>query len=162
MLTMVLGGLWHGAAWTFVAWGFFHGAILIIHREIARIWRPNPQGKDGQFTFFQWSWRVVAMFHATCISWLFFRANSIDQAWTFLIKMVTDHGITPDVMKYAYFTLFFTWPLIGYQIWQQWRKREIVITDLPIPVRTAIYTCAALVLGLLSASDNREFIYFQF
>ena len=161
-LTMLLGGLWHGAAWTFVAWGAFHGLILIVHREFRHHFPPKGSGVDDDLTLFQWGWRVVLMFHMTCISWLFFRANSIGQAWDFLVMLVTDHGYTAEVGMYAYYVLFFAWPLIGYQLWQQWRKREVVITDLPIVVRSVIYVGALAALSILSASDNREFIYFQF
>ena len=80
----------------------------------------------------------------------------------FLVKMVTDHGITPEVTTYAYYVLFFAWPLLVYQVWQQYRKREVVLTDLPVVLRSVVYVGALLALAVLSASDNREFIYFQF
>jgi alginate O-acetyltransferase complex protein AlgI len=78
MLTMLLGGLWHGAQWKFVAWCLYHGALLALFRALpVRI--PLPE-----------AWRmllrpvgIVAMFHVTCLGWLIFRCNSLRQAWTF-------------------------------------------------------------------------------
>jgi D-alanyl-lipoteichoic acid acyltransferase DltB (MBOAT superfamily) len=83
MLTMLLGGLWHGANWKFVAWGLYHGALLALFRALpVRIALPD-------------AWRmllrpvcIVAMFHATCLGWLFFRCNSLRQAWTFCNDVV--------------------------------------------------------------------------
>jgi D-alanyl-lipoteichoic acid acyltransferase DltB (MBOAT superfamily) len=77
MLTMLLGGLWHGARWKFVVWGLYHGLLLALFRalpvriELPQAWRMllRPVG-------------IVAMFHVTCLGWLFFRCNSLRQAWT--------------------------------------------------------------------------------
>src|SRR5947209_18684019 len=62
MLTMLLGGLWHGAAWTFVVWGGIHGLVLSIERATG--WSPN-----------KWVGRVIT-FHVVCFAWIFFRADS--------------------------------------------------------------------------------------
>ena len=77
MLTMVLGGLWHGAAWTFVAWGALHGLVLCIER----VW--------GQCKPASWpAWpKVVGLlitFHVVCLSWILFRSESFASALTFL------------------------------------------------------------------------------
>jgi D-alanyl-lipoteichoic acid acyltransferase DltB (MBOAT superfamily) len=69
MLTMVIGGLWHGAAWTFVAWGFYQGAILIGHR-LVEPWlaRINPQEPVDQACWR--AVRIIATFHLVCLGWL--------------------------------------------------------------------------------------------
>ena len=78
MITMILGGLWHGAAWTFVLWGAYQGLALVIAREIW-IWSQRhavviPEG---------WNWKRIAlgllMFHVTCYGWLIFRSRSLAQ-----------------------------------------------------------------------------------
>ncbi len=66
MLTMLLGGLWHGAAWTFVVWGGIHGLGLCIERATG--WRPTS-------TAAVWFGRVLT-FHVVCFAWIFFRADS--------------------------------------------------------------------------------------
>lgn len=81
LVVMLLGGLWHGAAWTFVAWGAIHGLLLAAHRQFAgrRGARPMP----GPLA-------VLLMFHATCFAWVFFRAASIGEALDVLGAIVTD------------------------------------------------------------------------
>src|SRR5689334_8327943 len=75
MLTMVLGGLWHGAAWTFVLWGAFHGAGLSIERALGgRL--PGPR-------WLKW----FCTFHLVVLGWVLFRAQSLSLAWTFLSRL---------------------------------------------------------------------------
>ncbi len=75
---MVLGGLWHGAAWTFVIWGLYHGVLLILHR-VASPWlkwiQPADPGDRACWT----GLRIVVTFHLVCLGWLIFRSESIDQ-----------------------------------------------------------------------------------
>lgn len=79
MLTMILGGLWHGAAWNFVLWGIYHGSLLAVHRlaspALERI-QPNARSISA----YVWlSVRIALMFTLTCYGWLLFRATSLDQ-----------------------------------------------------------------------------------
>ncbi len=86
MLTMLIGGLWHGAAWTFVAWGGLHGAALVInhawHRVSAGIWLPWRGRAAGR-----WTARLIT-FVAVVIAWVFFRAESFAAA-TSMLKGLT-------------------------------------------------------------------------
>ena len=78
MITMVLGGLWHGAAWTFVLWGAFHGAMLVTEHAL--------DGRVGRVTP---SWvRWVGTFAAVCFGWILFRSVDLDVFWTFLGRLV--------------------------------------------------------------------------
>ena len=77
MLTMVIGGLWHGASWTFAMWGFYHGAILVIFHLIEKFWAKFPM-------IFQ---RVVT-FILIMIGWLFFKATSWAEATNWLAHLV--------------------------------------------------------------------------
>src|SRR5439155_133177 len=73
MITMLLGGLWHGASWTFVFWGALHGTYLVGERLI-EIRLPKVL-------------QILLVFHLTCFAWVFFRAHSFSNAWQML------HGI---------------------------------------------------------------------
>ncbi len=73
MLTMLLGGLWHGASWTFVAWGLYHGAILCLFRIIG-FEDPKPNG--SWLNRLYWFICVIVMFHMTCFGWMLFRAKT--------------------------------------------------------------------------------------
>ena len=82
MLTMLLGGLWHGAAWNFVIWGGLHGLLLIVHRQ----WRaPGPSARPID-------WRdaphIFLNFNFICLAWVFFRAPSLAEAGQFIAGML--------------------------------------------------------------------------
>ena len=89
-LTMVLGGLWHGAGWNFVAWGALHGVYLIINHAWSRF--------SVQLGFIPassaWRWLSVGItFGAVCFAWVFFRAPDISRAWTIVQGMSGVYGI---------------------------------------------------------------------
>ena len=70
MLTMVLGGLWHGAAWSFVLWGVIHGAALVVENVFRERMRWSPPG------WLKW----VLVFHIVVLAWILFRAPDLDLA----------------------------------------------------------------------------------
>ena len=76
LITMLAGGLWHGAAWTFVAWGGAHGAAQVVHQEFKRHLPPTPA---------QEPWRRIASWFLTlnfvCLTWILFRAPNFNVAW---------------------------------------------------------------------------------
>jgi D-alanyl-lipoteichoic acid acyltransferase DltB (MBOAT superfamily) len=84
-LTMLLGGLWHGAAWNFVIWGGLHGILLIIHR-----WLPGSRGVDDAEGL-RWADipRILFFFHLVCFAWIFFRAESFAEAIDFIAQIAT-------------------------------------------------------------------------
>jgi D-alanyl-lipoteichoic acid acyltransferase DltB (MBOAT superfamily) len=77
MITMVLGGLWHGAAWTFVLWGTFHGVGLVGERVIG--------GRLRTPVWLRW----FVTFHLIVLGWVLFRAQSIGLAWAFLGRLTS-------------------------------------------------------------------------
>ena len=86
LATMLLGGLWHGASWTFVLWGAYHGVLLALHRLLPRprilsALALRPLG-------------VAATFLAVCVGWVFFRAQSLGDAGTLLSRMFAPAGGT--------------------------------------------------------------------
>jgi len=82
MITMLLGGLWHGGSWNFVIWGGLHGLILVVHRILGRrsIDLEAPLGlRDIP--------RILVFFHAVCLAWVFFRAQDFDSALGFIANL---------------------------------------------------------------------------
>ena len=73
MVTMVLGGLWHGASWTFIIWGALHGGALIIHRE----WQRFTENASSRFKRISGWLSVPLTYYWVCIAWIFFRANDV-------------------------------------------------------------------------------------
>ncbi len=99
MITMLLGGLWHGASWTFVAWGGLQGLFLITHRLWAGIESPRIQHLRQQ-TWWLWVSRLL-MFHAVCIGWVFFRSSTFSLAAT-VFSRLGSRGIVTMA----------TWPIV--------------------------------------------------
>jgi D-alanyl-lipoteichoic acid acyltransferase DltB (MBOAT superfamily) len=102
MITMLLGGLWHGAGWTFVAWGGLHGLGQVLERRRSR--RRIVRGRPAEPTTTAeiWAARFVT-FHLVCLGWVFFRADSIGAAFEMLERLVTGWGrpaplVTPLVL----------------------------------------------------------------
>jgi D-alanyl-lipoteichoic acid acyltransferase DltB (MBOAT superfamily) len=159
MLTMVIGGLWHGAAWTFVLWGAYQGLILVGHRlaepYLARIRPTDPVDRA--------CWKAVrigATFHLVCLGWLFFRAESLAQVGGMLGAIVHRMALPPaaDLLPVALAIL----PLLLVQVAQYVAQDLDVILRTPWYVRSAFYTACFYAFVLAGRFEGTQFIYFQF
>ncbi len=156
MLTMLLGGLWHGAAWTFVFWGLFHGLLLAAHRFFRESSPPPSPSFLGK------AWRVVAMFHAACFGWLLFRADSMRVVAAMLSSMVHQPGWTPECPAWLFQMAALSLPLWIVQILQERTGDPLAPLKLPLAPRTLLYAGTILLLILFANTGSRAFIYFQF
>lgn len=162
-LTMLLGGLWHGATWLFVAWGAYHGLLLILHRLLKPYF-------DKHLTFrAAWSrgvWtgiRIVLFFHLTAIGWLLFRAVTVDSLLRMVRPFATwswDAPLIPPTLRLALCAIAIT--LLIAQLIKYLTRDHEVIFRIPAPVRAIIY--AGLILGMIVFGEfgGGKFIYFQF
>lgn len=151
MLTMLLGGLWHGAGWTFIIWGGFHGLVLCCFRLFSgnRAWLPRVM-------------RIVFMFHLVALGWLFFRASSVEQALAMMQLSVTEYTVTPLVRTGLGFLLFFGGPLFLFESWLEKNGDPLGLTKVHGVARSLVYTYVALMLLFFPPPTPQEFIYFQF
>jgi alginate O-acetyltransferase complex protein AlgI len=92
MITMLLGGLWHGAGWTFVAWGTFYGVGLVIGRWGER--RARAEGSVAPATGWVLVRKRMVTFHLVCLGWVFFRADSIEVAFELLGRVFVPGSLT--------------------------------------------------------------------
>ena len=168
MLTMLLGGLWHGAAWTFVAWGLFHGLLLCGYRLFEQpAPKKNPELPAKPITELQKPlWMRLAlmclMFHFVCLGWLFFRADSMGQAWTMAARMLTDFTVTPLVKSSLAMIVFYTGPLWMFEFWLWMKDDLLAVLKIDWRMRGLAYNYCALMLMFFPAEIVHEFIYFQF
>ncbi|MER9882475.1 MBOAT family O-acyltransferase [Mesorhizobium sp. M0118] len=156
MITMVLGGIWHGANWTFVLWGLFHGLLLCIYRFM---------GWEGRapLSAFGRAWRIVLMFQLVCFGWLLFRAENISQVGTFLHLIATDWRITAGVTAMLGLMVFYTLPLFLFEFWLDRRKKNLLaLPQGSWSVRAVVYAYMILMLIFFPSPNAHEFIYFQF
>lgn len=160
MITMLLGGLWHGAAWTFVIWGAYHGFILIVYR-IYEGFR-GALKKTELKSKFHHAALMVLMFHLVCVSWLLFRAESMNQVFTMLTLVFTDFQIT-DLTKYTLAMMFFfVAPLMCYEYFTEKKNDLLLLLNIDMRLRVAAYTYMAIMLWVFPPLQTQDFIYFQF
>lgn len=154
MLTMVLGGLWHGANWTFVLWGTWHGLALAIERVLGVT--PDARGRA-----FGLSWLITMVI--VLIGWVMFRAESVSQAIDIYRGMVGLNGIAmTSEIAYATQSLELTALAIG-AVLSTMRRRDTA--QAPSVPRAAWATTATLMVVsavVLSARTHSPFLYFQF
>ena len=159
MITMLLGGLWHGAAWTFVAWGFFHGVIIT-----ATHWLGNLKAFAG-FAGSSSRWIAVLKwaitFYLVLLGWVLFRAHSIDSAIDIVINMHTFGGL-PEASSVAIRVMAVTVFGVIYMHLQDW---FVIAKGEAFEQKKWIFWPALVLLQaicLLVGAPSDEFIYFQF
>jgi alginate O-acetyltransferase complex protein AlgI len=159
VIVMFLGGLWHGAAWTFVVWGLLHGCYLVIER-ICRILFEDAAWANNFATKFA---AGLATYGSVCIAWVFFRASDFTIATRMLRGMfgANAHGdailSTRELLQVGIVTL-------GMMVAHWWLRDsniETAVTRLPRWVVTAAWAFMACAIILTQGSSN-AFIYFQF
>jgi D-alanyl-lipoteichoic acid acyltransferase DltB (MBOAT superfamily) len=158
-LTMILGGLWHGAAWHFVVWGAFHGAILIAYR-VARQRDVHPQPGTREWRALDVVPRMAIMFVLTVVGWLLFRAQSMEQVGTMLARLPA--GSSAHTAGFAGRLVALWAPLLVVEIWQYARHDLLAPTKVGSAKLFVLYVAILLALVFYGARGNTEFIYFQF
>jgi len=161
VITMLLGGLWHGASWTFVIWGGLQGLMLVGSRAtLAR--RDRWWAKWGDSTRVRDVFRVIVTFHLVCLSWVFFRAESLADAVGVLEGIASRPGnlfIDPHTLSHASLGLLVLVAVEGAQALR-------ASSDRPVHVPAALRLIGAYALCLLvvlaGVAGGSQFIYFQF
>ncbi len=160
MITMVLGGLWHGAAWTFVAWGAIHGSGQVVghlrrSRRVAAGLDPVPSGPVRV-----WVQRLVT-FHIVCLGWIFFNADSFSTAITLIGRLFTAWGRAPLVTPLVVITVVGAVALqylpraFGGRAQREFARQ-------PWVVQGAILGVVLLVITTLGPQGVAPFIYYKF
>lgn len=161
LLTMALGGLWHGASWNFVIWGLFHGALLAIERAM----RAPRASRDCESTGWRRLLRQIATFHLVCVGWVFFRAADLKTAIHILKGSILweDNlhipylGTAEAMIIISTLVFLFAEALAGPKstlTWLQQQSRR--------PLLGLILIWVFFALALFSAGTGHQFIYFQF
>jgi alginate O-acetyltransferase complex protein AlgI len=151
MVTMLLGGLWHGAALNFVLWGAWHGLLLILARGRSRT------GVDG--SWLRTIGARILCFHLITFSWLLFRVDSLDILLDYLSGLAALSGGT--VLQPAFFAVLLLASAAHFMP-KAWLDAQLVrLTKLPVPIQGAGYATLLLVFSGLSLGTP-AFIYFQF
>jgi len=166
MVTMLLGGLWHGAGAAYVLWGLYHGSLLACQRawhDFVGPRLPSAPRDRAIVTMTKNALLVLIFFHLTCLGWLLFRAGSlpagVDQS-RFVLNYLATMIVPPDginpiaraIVVLGAVSLFFQWKFDAMNRFSQWRVSWQVVAVLAA-------LCAIAALGVF---EGAQFIYFQF
>ncbi len=158
MLTMLIGGLWHGARWTFVVWGGIHGVGLALERMLLR---RNADKRAGAMSPAGLWVRRILVFHLVCAAWLFFRAASFAEAFG-MIRVMGNLTWQP-VHTYALVHLLcFAGPLFAMDLLLEQTQEEFVFEKRHELWRAAYAVAMMCAVTLFAATQINAFIYFQF
>jgi alginate O-acetyltransferase complex protein AlgI len=157
MVTMLLGGLWHGANWTFVAWGGLHGIYLAVERALrARF----PNYRPGPVVFVLLGLLTYTLVNVT---WVFFRAKTFGKAWSVLRGMAGQNGGAQPIL--ATFTLLSVAGIVGALVLTHWLMRartlESVVARTPALAVGAVWGLMLFAI-IIAQGSGSAFIYFQF
>jgi alginate O-acetyltransferase complex protein AlgI len=161
MITMTLGGLWHGANWTFVIWGAVHGLLLIVHRTFRSWCQARPHLNLALQTLVGTGLRVAATFLCVICCWVLFRAQSLTQAGLIFGNLLAAHGgLSAPVPAYVMLVtgagLALGHLLTASGAWRNLLRR------LPAPALGCLYALGINLVLMLAADTSKTFIYFQF
>jgi D-alanyl-lipoteichoic acid acyltransferase DltB (MBOAT superfamily) len=153
MVTMLLGGLWHGASWNFVIWGGLHGAYLVIERALG-LSAKSP----AMMGIFEKILRWLVTFHLICLGWIFFRCETLDQALGILRAIVFwEDGNSANPTP-----LYVLGAVLGLQILQSKTDIHHFFLQRPFITRWLCYGALALCIVAIAGGQPAEFIYGQF
>ena len=146
-ITMVISGLWHGAAWTYIIWGTINaiGRVITIPIEKRQWYIKIPK-----------IIKQLLVFHFICITWVFFRATSIADAMLVFKRLFSGTGGDPEIPLITFILVGGVWL---YQLIFNSRWRYILESR---PMRIAGFVTALFLILIFATSGNKQFIYFQF
>jgi len=147
LLTMLIGGLWHGASWTFVIWGAYHGLLLVSYRQWGALWDRMPRLLQRAGTF------VLVV-----VGWAFFRANNLDSAFHILGSMFSWNGLGAEAFPISLFMLLGIGALIIHLFPNTFEVKHSWGLLPSISLGALFVLCIIIVMG----GDPSPFLYFQF
>jgi D-alanyl-lipoteichoic acid acyltransferase DltB (MBOAT superfamily) len=158
MVTMLLGGLWHGAAWNYVLWGAYQGIILSVHRYFN-----IGKNESKQISIFRSALTIVLFFLVTCYGWLLFRATSFSQITDFTSILLTGWSDFSLNIKRPPLVVFISLPLlILYETIEYKTQNILFYRTLIKPILGGAVAFILLCIAMGLSNESTQFIYFQF
>lgn len=162
MITMLLGGLWHGASWRFIIWGALHGLSLSVHKYFRKFRSAEPKP--------QTPWRkirnILYTFHFVCFCWIFFRASSMEIVGQMLTQIFTQFNVQILFQFIAGYKGVVILMVIGYVLHFIPRDVELSfqekLTTLPFVYKAAWMIVIIILVMQTKSAGVQPFIYFQF
>ncbi|GHT21597.1 O-acyltransferase [Planctomycetales bacterium] len=172
MLTMLLGGLWHGAALTFIIWGGLHGLYLAVHKAVTGK-KVNSQERDRQRSGISRFLSIFVTFNLICFAWVFFRADTLGGALTYISGIFTQsEGIKLDGLQATFILNMLV--VFALDSFCEKQKSEVPLVRLDeaktfwqkvynnAVVRGFLYSITLFFLVFIGGDASEPFVYFQF
>jgi alginate O-acetyltransferase complex protein AlgI len=160
LVTMVLCGLWHGAAWHFIMWGLFHGVLLCGYR-LAFLQTPGGASPNRPPHFFYRVLTGIVFFNLICVGWLLFRAESMGQALAFMERVGAGLKMTSLGLGMMVLLAFYVVPFILFE-WYCEKKGTFAILDSCNTLKVLVCLYGIIMIVFFSSPEKHDFIYFQF
>lgn len=162
-MTMLLGGLWHGASWNFVFWGAIHGIALALHK----FWR-SLLGRDKHYQSrgIRRVLGILLTFHLVCLCWIFFRNSTFEASWTMIHQIVANFQPQLFGQLVDGYKMVFAFMAVGFVLhflpdrWEEACQRGVI--RLPLVAQALLLILIIYVVIQVKTSDIQPFIYFQF
>ncbi len=155
MITMLLGGLWHGAGWNWIVWGGIQGGVMAVERGTGLAGTPLTRGGKAL--------RWLVNFHVVCVSWIFFRAKSVDEAWLILTRIV--QGAAGEIggeSRLAVYTAAGLAVMFSAELLKTRERWLDFFTSRPVALRWVAYAALVVMVLTFTRAAHPEFIYFAF
>lgn len=165
LITMLLGGLWHGAASRFVLWGAIHGVALALHKLWCRFVPSSARSSEELPVWRRWLGRILT-FHLVCLAWIFFRAEDMPTALA-VLEQITSH-FHPEVLWQ--FVEGYRWVVVlmalGYLLHLSptglVQRVQRGVTEAPFALQVLMLTGLIFLVIQMRSAEVQPFIYFQF
>lgn len=157
ILTMVIGGLWHGAAWNFVLWGAYQGLLLAVHRAVVG---SAPKAFTG--SVWQRIPRTLLFFGFVCYGWLLFRASSLQQIVDMTSTLVSSFDLHLSMKKPTLSALLGLPLLLCFEVLQFSAPRRDWLHQVWPSVRGLLVAALLVLIVMGTSNESQQFIYFQF
>ena len=157
MITMALCGLWHGANFTFLFWGLFHGLLLCAYH----ITKSVPHITTNEDHKKNWL-KIFLFFNVLCIGWIFFRAETITHAIQMISAIFTNMNITKGTLINISYIIPILLLLAIFEHIQITKKSNYIFFNIPVLPRSILYSIVIILFIMISQEQNQSFIYFQF
>jgi len=161
LATMLLGGLWHGAAWTFVAWGGIHGLGLAVERLRRDLRAARGQGEPPDTRLRRLLGRVVT-FHVVCFAWIFFRADSFERAGQVITQLFSAWGRPSPLVTGSVLLAIVVGIGSQYVPLRAVAAAQAGFQRLSVPAQAACLGLGLMVVDTLGPPGVAPFIYFRF
>jgi D-alanyl-lipoteichoic acid acyltransferase DltB (MBOAT superfamily) len=165
IITMLIGGLWHGASLRFICWGALHGIALAAHK-LAMNTFPFLKADGNKMKRTSRIFGILFTFHLVCFGWLFFRANSFQSALEMMRQITT--SFHPELFLQLVQAYPLTFALMGSgfilhftpKTWENTCLRST--TAMPLFLKATVLVAVIILVMQIKSSDIQPFIYFQF